>query len=76
MSKKHKKVCTTLNYIEHLLILAFVVTGCVSISTFTSIVGIPLGITSSAVVIKLCAVTERIKKYKSIIKKEEKNMIK
>ena len=70
MSKKHKKVCTTLNYIEHLLILAFVVTGCVSISTFTSIVGIPIGITSSAVVIKLCAVTERIKKYKSIIKKE------
>ena len=76
MSKKHKKVCTTLNYIEHLLVLAFVVTGCVSISTFTSIVGIPIGITSSAVVIKLCAVTERIKKYKSIIKKEEKKMIK
>ena len=26
MSKKHKKVCATLNYIEHLLILASVVT--------------------------------------------------
>ena len=28
MSKKHKKVCTILNYIEYLLILASVVTGC------------------------------------------------
>ena len=30
-SKKHKKVCTTLNCIEHLLILASAITGCVSI---------------------------------------------
>ena len=28
MSKKHKKVYKTLNYIEHLLILAFAGTGC------------------------------------------------
>ena len=27
MSKKHKKVCTTLNYIEHFLILAYTITG-------------------------------------------------
>ena len=26
MNEKHKNVCTTLNYIEHLLILAFSVT--------------------------------------------------
>ena len=32
MSKKHKTVSTTLNYIKHLLILAAVVSGCVSIS--------------------------------------------
>ena len=36
MSKKHKKVCATLNYIEHFLILASLVTGCVSVSAFTS----------------------------------------
>ena len=30
--KKHKKVCTALNYIEHLLILASAITECVSIS--------------------------------------------
>ena len=32
MSEKHKKICATLNYIEHFLILAPVITGCVSIS--------------------------------------------
>ena len=34
ISKKHKKVCTTLNYIEQFLILGSTITGCVSISTF------------------------------------------
>ena len=29
MSKKHQKVCTTLNYIEHFLILACTITGCI-----------------------------------------------
>ena len=28
MSKKHKKVCTTLNYTEHFLILASTITHC------------------------------------------------
>ena len=40
MSKKHKKVCTALSYIEHLSILASAVTGCVSISAFVSLFGI------------------------------------
>ena len=42
MSKKHKKVCTTLNCIEHFLILASAITGCISISAFTSVIGIPV----------------------------------
>ena len=72
MSKKHKKVCTTLNYIEHFLILASKITACDSISSFVSLVGIPIGITSSAIGLKICAVTPGIKKYKSIIKKKKK----
>ena len=28
MSKKPKKVCTTLSYIEHFLILGSIITGC------------------------------------------------
>ena len=72
MSKKHKKVCTTLNYIEHFLILASTMTGCISISTFASLIGIPTGITSSEIGLKIYAVTAGIKKYKSIIKKKKK----
>ena len=57
-----------LNYLEHFLILPFAVTGCVSISAFTSLVCTPKGITiavviTTAVVIKICAITGRIKKY-------------
>ena len=40
MSQKHKKVCRVLNYIDHLLIIASTVTGCVSISASASLVGI------------------------------------
>ena len=36
ISKKNKKVCRTLNYIEYLLILASTVTGYVSIFSFDS----------------------------------------
>ena len=46
MSKKHKKVCRVLNYIDPLLIGISTTTGCVSISAFTSLVGIPKGLTS------------------------------
>ena len=49
MSKKHKEVCRVLNYIEPLLIVISAVSGCVSISAFTSLVGISTGITSSAI---------------------------
>ena len=72
MSKKHKKVCTTLNYIEHVLILASTITGCISISAFTSLIGIPMRITSSAIGLKTCAIFAGIKKYKPIIKKKKK----
>ena len=76
MSKKHKKVCKTINYIEHFLILTSAITGCISISVFTSLVGIPAGITSSAIGLKICAITAGIKKYKSIIKKRKRSLIK
>ena len=72
MSKKHKNVCIIINYIEHFLILGFTITGCVSISAFVSLAGISIGITSSAIGLKICAITAGIKKYKSIIKKKKK----
>ena len=37
ISKKHKKVCTTLNYIKYIFILAPTITRRVSISAFASL---------------------------------------
>ena len=54
MSRKHKKVCTKLNYIEHFLVLASTFTGCISISAFASLIGIPTGIISVAIGLKIC----------------------
>ena len=56
-----------------MLILALTVTGCVLSSAFASLVCIPVGITSSAVVIKNCPITAVINKYKSIINKKKRN---
>ena len=72
MSKKHKKVYITLNYTGHFLILVSTVTGCLSISVFASLIGIPIGITSSAIGLKIRPITAGIKKYKSMIKKQKK----
>ena len=76
ISNKHKKNCKILNYTEHLHILASTVTGCVAVSAFESLVGIPVGIASSAVTIKNCVITATIKKYKSTIEKNIRNMVK
>ena len=62
MIKKRKKVCTTLNYVEHFLILGSTITGCVCISVFASLAGIPIGITSS---------TTGLSQHKSTIKKKK-----
>ena len=67
MSKKNKKVCTMLNYMEHFLNLTSALTGCISISALASLLGIPIGIISSAIGLKNFAITAGIKKYKSII---------
>ena len=60
-----------MNYIGHLLILARAITGCVSIFAFASLHGVPIGITSSAIWLKICSITAAIKKYRSIIQKKK-----
>ena len=55
-----------------MLILDSTITGYVSISSLASLVCVPVGITSSAVGLKICAMTAGIKKYMSIIKKKKK----
>ena len=51
----------------------FKVPGCISIATFASLVCVPVGITSSVIRRKICAIIAWIKKYKSIRKKKRKN---
>ena len=60
------KLCWALSF------LGSTITGCISISAFASLVGFPIGITSSAIELKMCTITAQIEKYKSIIKKKKK----
>ena len=48
-----------MNYFEHFLVLVSAVIGCVWISGFVSLVGVLVGIASSAVGLKICATTAR-----------------
>ena len=50
-----------LYHVEHLVILASTVTGCISISAFSSLVCVSFGILSSALGIKVYAITAGIK---------------
>ena len=72
ISKKHKKTCATLSYLENLLVLASVVTRCLLMSAFASLLGIPMGITSSTIRLKIFTIATGIKKCKSITKKKKK----
>ena len=73
MSERRKTTCKYLNYVEYLLILAATVTGCVLKFEFTSIVCVPVGLTSSAVGLKICAITAcKCKTYKWFNKKKKK----
>ena len=71
MGRKHNKVCATLNYIEHFLILACKIIRFISITGFASLLDFPIGITSSTIGLKDFAIAAGIKKYRSIIKKKK-----
>ena len=70
MYEKYKK--KYLNYVQRLLTLVSTVIGCASIFVLALLVFVPVGITSSAVGIKICAIFAVIKKYLSFIKKKKK----
>ena len=72
MSKERKKNCRVLNYLDQSLIAISIVTGCASISAFASLDVIPIGITSSAIGLKIWLITAEIERYKSMTKKKRK----
>ena len=57
---------------DHSLTVISTITGCISISSFASLVGILIEIGSSTIGLTICVITAGIKKYKSIIKKKRK----
>ena len=62
----------TPRYIEHFLILASAVTGCISIYDFAPLVGIAIETEISAIGLKSFEINAGIKMRKSIIKKNKK----
>ena len=54
--------------------MASTITGCISFFAFDSLLGIPTGITSSAIGLKICEIIGVIKKCKSIIKKKRRSI--
>ena len=74
MTEKHKKLCKASNYFRHFLIFISAICGCVSVSALPSLVGLPVGITRSAIELKICITTAGIKMYNPIIKKKRKKL--
>ena len=70
VSEKYEKKCNYLNHVEDLLILVSTATGCVSISAFASFLSVPVYITSSALGIKMCAITAGINRISQLSRKK------
>ena len=49
-------MCRVINYFKNFLIFVSVASGCVSISVFASLAGIPVGFVVSAVGLEICAI--------------------
>ena len=68
---KSIKVCRVLNDFEHFLIFVSTVSDCLTISAFDTLVGVPLDIASSAVGLKICAITAENRKDRLITKEKK-----
>ena len=58
-----------LKHVEHFLILLLEIKGCISISSFASLLGVSIGITSSAIGLNICEIAAGNKKYEPIKKR-------
>ena len=76
MTEKHIKYAGFEMILNMIFIFISAVSDFVPVSAFASLVGVPVGMTSSAVGLKICGITSEIKKCKLIVKKKkEKSMI-
>ena len=74
--KKISKYVTAFDYIDKILIVLSSTTGGVSICSFTSIVGAPVGIASASFTLIFPLTTGISKKLLNITRKKRKSMIK
>ena len=75
-SQKLNKYFTTFDYIDKILIVLSATTGGVSIISFTSIIGAPVGIASASFALIFSLTTGTVKKLLNITRKKRKSMIK
>ena len=71
MCRRHKKVCITLNYIEHFLILASTIIGCILVSALLLWLAFLQELQVFVIGLKICAIAAGIKMCKSIIIKKK-----
>ena len=74
-SKKLSKYVTTFDYIDKILIVLSATTGGVSIISFTSIIGPPVGRASASFTLIFSLITGIVKTLLNITGKERKSMI-
>ena len=70
-SQKLKKYISTFDYIDNILIVLSATTGGVSIISFTSIIGAPVGIASASFTLIFSLTTGIVKKLLNIARKEK-----
>ena len=75
-SKKSSNYITAFDYIDKILIVLSATTGGVSIISFTSIIGAPVGIASASFTLIFSLTTGIVKKLLNITRKKRKSMIK
>ena len=71
-NKKLSKYVTTFDYIDKILIILSATTGGVSIFSFTSVIGAPVGIASASFTLIFSLATEIVKKLLNITRNKKK----
>ena len=75
-SKKLNNYVTIFDYIDKILIILSATSGGISIISFTSIIGVPVGIASTSFSLIFSVITGIIKKLLNIARNKKKSMIK
>ena len=76
MSKKPSKYIYFLDYFDKSLIVLSVASGSVSIASFATVIGIPIGITSASLSFAFSLCTGLVKKLLKATRNKKKNIMK